>query len=71
MSRIVIKPVSRERDNELIGWIRARARGQSAGSIAKAAGKNSGIIVGATNLVRDADIEESGEPEADVRGAYW
>ena len=60
--------VTRARDEELLDWVRRRAAGESCGSIARAAGSNPGIVIRATNVVRDADAAESGE---DVTGAYW
>lgn len=65
------RPVTRERDEQVLGWVSRRAGGESAHAIAQHERINSGLIVTATNAVRDADLAESGEPEKQVRRAYW
>jgi hypothetical protein len=59
---------SRERDEQILDWLSRRASGESCASIARVDGTHSGIVVVATNNIRNADIAESGEP---VLGAYW
>lgn len=66
-----IRHVPRSRDDELLSWVRQRAEGKPASAIAKAAGINSGMVVAATNTVRDADLKESGEDPDSVKGGYW
>lgn len=64
----VVRHVPRSRDEELLAWLARRSGGESAHAIAKRVGKNSGVIVQATNAVRAADQKES---EEDVTGGYW
>ena len=64
-----IPHVPRERDEELLQWIRWREKGFAMRRIAAIAGTNPGAIVNATNKVRNADRKESGEPQSLSR--YW
>ncbi len=63
-----VRSVPREKDDLVLALVRMRADGESAHGIAKAFGVHSGIVVQATNAVRDADASESGE---NVQGFYW
>ena len=65
----IIRPISRERDEEILCWLRWRSDGVSTTRIGRHVGKAPALIVQATNRVRAADIDESGDP--DVAGAYW
>ena len=67
-AQIRIRHVPRENDELVLSWVRRRASGTSASRIAREVGINSGIVIIATNAVRDADMRESGE---DVDGHYW
>ena len=66
-----IKHVPRDRDEQLLDWLHWRSAGVPASGIARKVGKNSGIVIGATNTVRDADLAESGEDRGDVLTGYW
>lgn len=67
-SQIRIHHVPREKDELVLSWVRRRAGGTSASRIANEEGINSGIVIIATNAVRNADVRESGEV---VDGHYW
>ena len=66
-----IRHVSRERDEELLQWLAWRVKGHSASRIAGHSGRNTGVIVTATNNVRSAGLMESGEDAGKVARAYW
>ncbi|MDP2047590.1 MAG: hypothetical protein Q8K33_01670 [Cypionkella sp.] len=61
----------RARDEEILGWVRARASGEKCTAIGRRVGLTCGAISLATKDIKDADIAKSGEPEAVVAAAYW
>jgi hypothetical protein len=70
-AHIIVKHVSRARDEELLAQIAARARGVAAYALARHYGVNNGILITATNNVLAADLAESGEDPETVWAAYW
>ncbi len=63
-----IRHIPRERDEELLEWIRRKIDGWTWGEIARAFGRSAVSVQNACFNVRKADAAESGE---DVTGAYW
>lgn len=59
----------REKDNEVLSWMRQRFQGISAYQIAKEAGVNSGRVVNATNKAKAAD--QAHDPADYQPGKYW
>jgi len=62
---------SRQKDEIVLLWIRLRRLGWGPTRIAKASAVTVQRVSSDTNWVRDADVEESGEPAGAVRGYYW
>lgn len=56
-------------DERVLSWLRLRSQGHSSGEVALRYGATSERVRTATQRVRQADIEESGEP--DVGRYYW
>lgn len=68
--KVVIRPVSRDRDEVLLQWVAARVSAPgSVSALAVRLGVSKGQLIRDTNSVKAADIRESGEDEA--RHAYW
>lgn len=62
---------SRAHDAQVLGFLAARTVGASLPRIAADFGVGVSSVQMATNQVLAADLAESGEPAAVVRGAYW
>lgn len=62
---------TRDRDNEVLGWIKARIAGLTPTQIAKGAGVEKSKVTMAIGRVLRADLEESGEDQSAVMKAYW
>lgn len=58
----------RSDDERLLAWLWLRSQGQSSGEVALRYGVTSERVRTATQRVRQADIDESGEPDA---GRYY
>jgi hypothetical protein len=59
-------------DDEFLLWlVRQRAAGATPTDLATRLGRTTQYVTTATNRVMEADIEESGEPEAELRTHYW
>ena len=63
--------VSRERDEEVLLWIRRRRSGMPVGEIALRSATGAGQVSMAVELVRKADLAESGEDPVAVARCYW
>lgn len=61
--------LSREHDEQTLEFVRLRSSGSTPSDIARMFGVQRASVSRATAKVRDADIAESGEPEAYL--AYW
>lgn len=55
--RLRIRHVPRERDEEVLEWLRLQDEGLSSGKIARRYGRNSGAVITATAKVR-AEMEK-------------
>lgn len=64
-----MKAATRKTDETLLHWVAMRTQGISCASIGAGAQTSEAYVRAATNRVRSADIDESGEPLADA--AYW
>lgn len=62
--------LARAEDERLLGWISARLRGEPLSAIALRAGVSPSVVQAKTSAVRNADIDESGEPPLTVGRAY-
>jgi len=65
-----VRHVPRHHDDEILHWIRLRASGATWTSIAHDAGRQPNSIQRACQKVMEADVNESGEPEREVRKCY-
>ena len=63
--------VQKYSDDTVLGWVRERAAGVGLVALAERTGVNAGYLNAATARIKREDIEQSGEPAAAVRGAYW
>jgi len=61
----------RSDDEQLLCWLAARHAGARAAEIGRQAGTTGQRVATATNRVLQADLGESGEPEAVVLAGYW
>jgi hypothetical protein len=73
MSGLRVRDASRERDDEILLWVRLRARGWTVRQIADRfnPGGNPQYIRTLTDRVRDQDMLGSGEDSATVKQSYW
>jgi len=64
---------TRDRDEEVLHWLRLRTKGRTLVQIAKITGYASGWkdIANLTDRVRRDDLKMSGEPAETVCQAYW
>lgn len=62
---------SRSNDDRLLQWLWYRTAGFSIAQVAHLHGAPTSTVSSATSDVRNADITESGEPEAEVVAGYW
>lgn len=70
-----IRGATRKRDEEILLWIKARARGISSRKIAEIYGVTSDNISTATCKIMNADLKEGpafwGDKPKDIMKAYW
>jgi len=69
-----IRGATRQRDEEILLWLKARARGVSPRKIGKTCGVAADNISTATNRIMRSDIEEAaywGDKPKDIIKAYW
>lgn len=62
---------TREDDERLLTWLRMRALGRSVYYIAPRYSVSLSTVDQHTRKVREADLQESGEPAKRVDRAYW
>jgi hypothetical protein len=69
-----IRGAKRQRDEEILLWIKARAKGISPRKIGEIYGASQENIATATNKVMNADLKEAafwGDKPKDIIKAYW
>jgi hypothetical protein len=61
----------RARDELELGWVTARAGGQTPAAIAAPQGRAGSLVSLTTKQIKDADIAHGGDPEGVILAAYW
>ena len=63
--------VTRERDEKILRYLRARSKGWSTAEVGKMFGISAANARITTNTIKSADIHESGEPRDQVAAGCW
>ena len=63
--------VTRERDETILRYLRARSKGWSTAEVGKMFGISAANARITTNTIKSADLHESGEPRDQVEAEYW
>ena len=63
--------VTRERDETILRYLRARSKGWSTAEVGKMFGISAANARITTNTIKAADLHESGEPRDQVEAGYW